>query len=109
MAIFGKHGSLWIFFIGSQMFGVTYKSDAYVTYSHGDNSNVTLDINIYLYTKSNLDHPDHLILSSNFSKDIHFDSTKETKVLIHGFNQNHWVFAKPFVMGMYTANDMLVH
>ena len=69
------------------------------TYKYDDNCNCTLDIKVLLYTRAHISKPESLMLDAKFNTNINLDTTKPTKVLIHGFNQHYWKFAKPFVTG----------
>ena len=93
----------WDLFLLSLLASVTYQLEAHLTTTHNDvhcGNITTSDVNIILYTRQSFTKPVRLLdADAHLNRNVHIDPNKETKVIIHGFNQNYWTFARPFVIG----------
>ena len=99
MVIFGRVGGLWFSLVVFVLLSVSYTLEVGATYKYDANCNCTLDIKVLLYTRAHYPDPEYLMLDEKLNTNINLNTKKPTKVLIHGFNQNYWKFAKPFVIG----------
>jgi hypothetical protein len=56
------------------------------------------DIQMFLFTRRNPAKPSRLLVNDTLSRKSHFDSSKVTKILIHGFSAGMY-FAHRFING----------
>lgn len=46
------------------------------------------DVKFFLYTRENLDSPDEIMINEQMIRDSHYSSKRNTRFLIHGWNNN---------------------